>query len=431
MKFCSKKDIKVMTAVMASALLLGGCTSPVTPSGAELADDPEIKAEIDFDKVGKTQYDSSLMDAEYRRYSLELFSQTLKDNGGDGNVMISPASIMIALDMVAAGAKGESLDQLTNLFAKGQGPLNQQAYAAAMMDKINGAKDIDFTCANAAWNNETLLGNKVNMEYVDYIRQTYLAEYIVTPFTDKTPGEINAWVDKKTDHMIPEVIDQLLPRTVMVLVNAIAFDAKWADKYTEDQITQGDFRQADGSTKWVSYLNDEVNEYYESDKAIGFMKKYEGGEYAFLAILPKDENISANKFAKDFTSEDYEAFIGNAIQQGSVSTRIPEFKADFDYLANDTLKQLGVTDIFSEDKADLSGITGKPDTYVSRVIHKTHIEVDRKGTKASAATVVTIRNKCETVECVSKEIFCDRPFVYAIVDTKTMAPIFIGTVNEI
>ena len=318
MKFCSKKDIKVMTGIMAATLLLGGCSSNNTapaPSGHSLAGDPQIKAEIAFDEIGKTGYDQALMDSEYNRYCFELFSQTLKDNGDDGNVMISPASIMMALDMVAAGAKGETLDQLTNLFAKGQGPLTQQAYAASMMDKINNAKDIDFSCANAVWNNGALLGDNVNMDYVKYIRETFLAEYTVTDFNEKTPSEINSWVDKKTNHMIPEIIDELKPRTVMVLVNAISFDAKWEDRYDNSQICDGEFRRSDGSTQEVVFLNDKFNVYYESDKATAFKKMYTGGQYAFLAILPKDESISANEFAKNFTYEDYKALVEDGVQR--------------------------------------------------------------------------------------------------------------------
>ena len=430
-KICTKKDIKFLTGILAASLLLGGCTGK-TPSGKPLTDDPSIKAEIDLSKVKKTEYDSSLMDSEYKRYTFALLSQTIKDFGGDDNVMVSPASIMIALDMVAAGAKKDSLRQLTDLFAEGQDPIAQQAYAAALMDKINNAKEIDFSCANAVWNNGALLGDNVNMDYVKYIRETFLAEYTVTDFNEKTPSEINSWVDKKTNHMIPEIIDELKPRTVMVLVNAISFDAKWEDRYDNSQIRDGEFRRSDGSTQEVVFLNDKFNVYYESDKATAFKKMYTGGQYAFLAILPKDESISANEFAKNFTYEDYKALVEDGVQSGLTVTKMPEFKSDFSFLANDTLMNLGVTDIFEEGKADLSGISSKPgDLYVSRVIHKTHIEVDNIGTKASAATAVTVRNKGETIESVSKEIFCDRPYVYAIVDVKTMTPVFIGTVNQV
>ena len=436
MKICSKKDIKIATGIMAASLLLGGCTARTETSRSSgdtpLTDDPAVKAEINFKDVAKAQYDQELMDAEYKRYCFDLMRQTIKDSAKDGNVMISPASVMMALDMVAAGAKGDSLKQLTDLFAVDQGPLSQQAYAAALMDKINGAKDVEFSCANAVWNNSTLLGDKVNKEYVEYIQETFLAEYKVTAFDTGTPAEINSWVNEHTDHKIDKIIDQLDPLTVMVLVNAISFDAKWEEPYKESQISEGTFRQADGSEKQADFLNDKLKVYYESDKATGFMKNYEGGEYAFLVILPKDDKISANEFMKNFSSEDYESFIKSASSDYDVHTKMPEFKSDYDCLMNNTLKQLGVTDPFDKDKADFSGIAGKPtDIYISRVIHKTHIEVDRKGTRADAATAVTLRTKGVEFPDNVKYVNCDRPFAYAIVDVKTMSPVFVGTVNAL
>ena len=438
MNICSKNDIKALAGIMAASVLLGGCsiTAPVSGTqapGNSLMNDPSIKAEINFKDVKDAGYDSDLMDQEYRKYCFNIFSQTIKDCGGDSNVMISPASIMMALDMVAAGAKGDSLDQLTDLFAAGQKPLTQQAYAADLMDKINGAKDVDFACANAVWNNNSLLGDKVNMDYVNYIQETFLAEYVVTDFNDQTPDEINKWVDEHTDHMIEKIIDQLDPLTVMVLVNAISFEGKWEESYDEDHVTEGEFNAANGETQTVTYLHDSTSAYYETELATGFIKCYEGGQYAFLAILPSDASVSANEFAKNFTAADYEAFINSVSYDYDVYSRMPEFKSDFDIRMNETLMNLGVTDVFSDATADLSGISGTPGIlFVSRVLHKTHIEVDREGTKAAAATAVTIRTKgvMETSK-ESRQVICDRPYVYAIVDTDTMAPVFIGTVNEV
>ena len=390
MKICSRKDIRYITGILAASMLLGGCARN-NPSVKPLRNDPSIKAGIDLKEVKNTGYDNELMDEQYRRYSLDLFNQTIKDYGGDGNVMISPASVMMALDMVSAGAKGDSLEQLTDLFAKGQAPLTQQAYAADMMTKINDAKKVDFSCANAVWNNGSLLGDKVNMEYVDYIRETFLAEYTVTDFDEKTPDEINRWAYDHTDHMIKEVIDRLDPDTVMVLVNAISFDGKWETPYEEDKVREGDFHAADGSVQQATFLSDTLSAYYETDKATGFIKTYKGGEYAFFAILPSDENVSANEFAKNFTAKDYEDLIDSVTYKYKVYSRMPEFESDFNMLMNKTLMNLGAEDIFDAGKADLSGITGAPgDIFVSKVIHKTHIEVDAKGTRASAVTVVTM-----------------------------------------
>ena len=176
MNNCSKKDIKFITGIMAASVLLGGCTANINTNSNVLKEDPNAKTSINLNEVTTTDFDQDEMDKLYREYCFNILSQTVKDYGSEDNVMISPASIMMALDMVAAGAKGESLDQLTNLFAAGKGPLTQQAYASALMDKINEAEDVEFSCANAVWANKTLLGNAVNLDYVRYIQDTFNAD---------------------------------------------------------------------------------------------------------------------------------------------------------------------------------------------------------------------------------------------------------------
>lgn len=431
MKICSKKGIKVLTGVLAASMLLGGCT--FTTNKKPVKNDNNAKTEINLNEIKTTQFDQEVMDEQYRRYCFDLLSQTIKDYGSESNVMISPASVMMALDMVAAGAKGDSLQQLTDLFAAGQGPLTQQAYASALMDKINEAEQIDFSCANAVWSNKTILGDSVNAEYVEYIQDTFNAQYNISKFSNKTPDEINKWVDQNTDHMIKKVINGLEPDTVMVLVNAISFDAKWAEPYEEYQVREDKFTNYEGIEQRGDFLFGTEKCYFETEKATGFMKHYKGGQYAFLTILPTDETISANEFAKSFTAEDYEKFISSESYAYEVITRMPVFKSDFECSMNDTLKKLGAEDVFDPKTADLSGIAGDPgDIYISKVIHKTHIEVDAEGTKAAAVTAVTLDAGCAMPEEVEyRYVECVRPFVYAIVDTETMTPIFIGTVNEI
>ena len=439
MKVYTKKDLTIMSGIMAVSLLLGGCTAAVKPETDINTETNVTKSEasaktgINLNEVSTTTYDKETMDELYRKYCFDLFSQTIKDYGSNSNVMISPASVMMALDMVAAGAKGDSLDQLTKIFAAGQGPLTQQAYASALMERINEAEEVEFSCANAVWSNKTRLGDSVVPEYINYIQDTFNAEYNVRKFDNKTPGEINDWVDKHTDHMIKKAIDSLDPEAVMVLVNAISFDGKWEDPYEYEQVNEGEFTKWDGSVQTVDFLHGGEDNYFETDKATGFMKAYEGGQYSFLTILPTDENISANEFVKNFTAEDYEKFINSVTYDYDVITKMPVFKSDFECLMNGTLENLGATDIFSPSTADLSGIAGNPgDIYVSEVIHKTHIEVDAQGTKAAAVTAITLRaGAVMPVEQEFRYVRCDRPFVYAIVDNETMAPVFIGTVNEV
>ena len=70
------------------------------------------------------------------------------------------------------------------------------------------------------------------------------------------------------------------------------------------------------------------------------------------------------------------------------------------------------------------------DVCINRVIHKTHIELDAKGTKAAASTVVTTNAMCAIDPSQPKTVFLDRPFVFAIMDTASGLPVFIGTVCD-
>ena len=70
--------------------------------------------------------------------------------------------------------------------------------------------------------------------------------------------------------------------------------------------------------------------------------------------------------------------------------------------------------------------------FISKVLHKTFIEVDENGTKAAAATAISM--ECAGAmpdERERKEVICDRPFAYMIVDTENNMPVFVGTVNDI
>ena len=429
---------RLMTGILACSMLISfaGCSasSGKKSNKVKMENDTKAEAAFDYDEVRKTSYDEDSYSSDYNKYAFNIMSVTASEESGDTNIMISPASIMFAMDMCAAGANGDTLDQINGLFTGSGEPLEQQAFASAMMDKINDADKIDFNCANAIWNNSDIVGDKISQDYVDYVEDTFEAEITATKFTDKTAGEINEWVSDQTDGMIEELIDSLPPETAMVLVNAIAFEADWAQAYEDYQVVEdGKFTASSGKTQDVTMLYSTEGVYFETDKATGFMKYYEGDDYAFIAILPADESISANEFIQEFDGEDYMEFINSKSLEYDVYTMLPEFENDYDASLNSILMEMGVEDAFIEGTADFTGISSKNMLYISEVIHKTHIELDQSGTKAAAATAVLMEDAaCEMpVDVPSVEVYCDRPFAYAIVDVETMNPVFIGTVNSV
>ena len=166
--------------------------------------------------------------------------------------------------------------------------------------------------------------------------------------------------------------------------------------------------------------------YVENERAKGFVKRYKGGKYAFMAVLPNDNNISSyvSSMAKDEIAKLYEGK-----KRADVITKLPSFTYDYDCELSKTLSNMGMSDAFGN--PDFTNMFEKGNAAISRVIHKTHIELDAKGTKAAAATVVTMKEAAIAIEPdETKQVILDRPFVYAIMDTETGLPVFMGTVCD-
>ena len=273
-----------MAAGLAAMLMFTGCAHNVPLQSEPLKNDPKVKTELKLGDVPAQKIDEAKMNEEYGRYTFELMKKISENAEKNANIMISPASIMMALDMVAAGAKGETLRQINELFAKDTDPLEQQAFASELMKRFNASQKVKLVCANAIWSDSKRLDGKINAEYKDYIRKTFDAEFSSTVFNGQTHEIINKWVDDKTDHMIPSLFDSPLdPNTVMVLVNAIRFEAEWEKAYTDKQITNRIFRGTEGE-KEASMLSSTEQEYFETAKATGFLKLYQKLVYKGLHL---------------------------------------------------------------------------------------------------------------------------------------------------
>ena len=151
-------------------------------------------------------------------------------------------------------------------------------------------------------------------------------------------------------------------------------------------------------------------------------------------MLPKDANQSADDMLREFTGDDFDALLNSKTGEYTVYTQMPEFSYDYSSTLNDSLKDLGMKTAFDQNNADFRGIAEFDDDknlYISKVIHKTHIEVSRTGTRAAAVTAVMMDAAGACIEEDIKSVTCDRPFAYAIVDLNDNTPVFIGTVNDI
>lgn len=355
-------------------------------------------------------------------FGVRLFRAERKEGK---NTLLSPLSVLSALAMTANGAKGETLAQIEAVLGMSQEALNE--YCGSMLLALS-QEDGKLQLANSIWFTADERFT-VNRDFLQKNADVYGADVYKAPFDNSTLQDINDWVKDKTKGMIPEILDKINPGAVMYLVNALAFDAKWANPYTTDQIHEGVFTLENGREKTVDFMYGEEQLYLEDEKATGFLKVYEGGKYGLAALLPK-EGVSLTDYVASLDGTALQQLLAQP-QECTVLTALPKFEAAYDTELSDLLKGMGMPEPFDGERADFTGLgtSEEGNISISRVLHKTFISVDEAGTKAGAATVVEMTDGALAVEDL-KQVYLTRPFVYLLVDLETGVPFFIGTLEN-
>ena len=348
-------------------------------------------------------------------FTVELFNAAYE--GGDA--LISPVSVLAALAMAEAGAEGETLAQMEEVF--GVDAETMRLALSAYMSSIAGT---EAKTANAIWFRDD--GSfKPNEDFLADCPSFAGAEVFADEFTGALAGRINGWISEHTDGMVNDVLDEIDPDAVMYLVNALAFEADWAAQYSEQQIRPGAFH-AEGGELEAELMYSEENVYLEGEGFTGFMKPYKGGRYAFAALLPTG---SLDALLGSLTGEKLAAALENAAE-AEVNAGLPSFEGRTRTELSAALAGMGMTDAFDMDLADFSGMGESVlgGIFISRVLHETFIEVTPQGTRAAAATVIEAPAGAEPPQDL-KTVICDRPFAYTIVDTEYNVPLFFGAVT--
>lgn len=361
------------------------------------------------------------------KFSIDLFKRVSKadaDKGKKDSSLVSPDSVATALAMLENGAAGDTLDEMKDVLGGDMEPADYCSYLAGLNDRLESKKKIIFEQSNSIWARKGAITVKKN--FLQKNKDYFDAEFYVAPFNSTTVKDMNNWVYNNTRNMIPEAIDQLNEDDLLVLINTTVFEGKWEVPFSHT--SKDKFIGVDGTKKTVPMLEEtEYYPYFTMNGAKCFARRYKGGSIAFVGILPPEgtsiddfiQSMSGSAFRKAWKSRDAER----------VHLTMPEFKYDYDTELNSVLQGMGMMTAFT-DGADFSAMGNLP-VKVDRVIHKTHIELDKDGTKAAAVTVVMEKASAVLDEEPPIEIRMDRPFVYAIVDTATGIPLFIGSVKTL
>lgn len=368
----------------------------------------------------------------YTDFSLKLLQQSLDAQGNSQNTMLSPLSVMMALEMTRNGAAGETLAQMETVLYSDITAEQGMNGLLSFSQNLPDSEKAHLGLANSIWFNTGSEDFTVNEDFLKTCAEDYDAQIFGAPFDESTLKDINRWVENETEGMVKDILDKIPQEAIMYLVNAMAFEAEWRDVYETHQVRNAEFYSEDGSVSEVSMMYGEEHRYLQDEYATGFLKSYADG-YDFVALLP-EEDVPLSEYVNQLEGATFLQTIQEA-EGTRVETGLPKFEAETSLELSQILSEIGMPRAFSDEEAEfpeIGSVTDDLNICISRVLHKTYINVDELGTKAGAATVVEMvaEGAAEITE-EPKRIILNRPFLYAIVEKESGLPIFIGVVENL
>nr|XP_012629907.1 serpin B7 isoform X1 [Microcebus murinus] len=355
-------------------------------------------------------------------FCFNLFRE-MDNNQGNGNMFFSSLSIFTALAMVRLGARGDCANQIDKLLhfnaASGHGgssnsqPTIQSQLKKVLSDINTPHKDYDLSIANGLFAEKVFDFDK---NYIQCAEKLYNANVERVDFTnaiEDTRYKINKWVEKETRGKIKSVFKEgsISSSAVMVLVNAVYFKGKWESAFTKSETVKCRFKSPKCPGKAVAMMHQErmFNLSVVQDPSMQVLQLKYNGDISMYILLPEND-LSQVENKLNFRNL-IEWTNPRKMTTKYVEVYLPQFKIEKDYELKAHLKALGVKDIFDESRADLSGIASGGRLYISKLMHKSYIEVTEDGTEASAATGSNIVEKLLPESAVFR---ADRPFLFFI-----------------
>ncbi|CAO2636447.1 Plasminogen activator inhibitor 2 type A [Lemmus lemmus] len=360
-------------------------------------------------------------------FALNIFKHIEQTNSAQ-NIFFSPWSISSTLAMVFLGARGNTEHQM----AKAQARDKVHSSFKSLSSAINTCSG-DYLLESA----NKLFGEKsarFKEEYIQLCKKYYSTEPEAVDFlkyAEEARKKINSWVKTQTKGEIPNLLPEgsVDEDTKMVLVNAVYFKGKWKTPFAKKLNELYPFRLNLSESKPVQmmYLREKLNIGYIMELKTQILELPYIGDISMLLLLPdeiEDASTGLELLERAITYEKlHEWTSADMLDTFEVQLYLPKFKLEESYDLKSALSSMGMTDAFSQSKADFSNMSPDRNLFLSNVFHKTFVEINEEGTEAAAGTgsEVSLRIKKPSIE-----FNADHPFLFFIRHNKTNSILFYG-----
>lgn len=363
------------------------------------------------------------------KFGLKLFREVIEQENEDTNVFISPLSVAMALCMTYNGANGTTEEAMRTTLEFGNLTIQEinESYQSLIELLINLDPKVIFQIANSIWYRQ---GYTFEQEFIDLNKTYFNAEVRDLDFNNPNAADtMNAWVDENTNGKITEIVSKPInPLTVMFLINAIYFKGTWTYEFDPEQ-TQDDWFTLLGGIQIpcrMMTMGDELY-YFQNDDFEAIDLPYGDGKFSMTIFLPKPQTDIDSLIAR-FNQENWDDWMSSFVKKFGV-IELPKFTLEYEKCLNDVLKSLGMEIAFNP-SADFTKMRKSGGLWISKVKHKTFVEVNEEGTEAAAVTSVGMDIGSGSGPHIDFYMGVDRPFIFVIREHNSQTILFMGKIVE-
>ncbi|EGV96960.1 neuroserpin [Cricetulus griseus] len=372
-------------------------------------------------------------DETIAEWSVNMYNH-LRATGEDENILFSPLSIALAMGVMELGAQGSTLKEIRH--SMGYDGLKNGEEFSFLKDFSNmvSAEERQYVMKIA---NSLFVQNgfHINDEFLQMMKKYFNAEVNHVDFSQNVAvaNYINKWVENYTNSLLKDLVS---PRdfdavTHLALINAVYFKGNWKSQFRPENTRTFSFTKDDESEVQIPMMYQQGEFYYGefsdgSNEAGGIYQvleiPYEGDEISMMLVLSRQEVPLATlePLLKAQLIEEWT----NSVKKQKVEVYLPRFTVEQEIDLKDIFKALGVTEIFIKD-ANLTAMSDKKELFLSKVVHKSFIEVNEEGSEAAAASGMIAISR---MAVLYPQVIVDHPFFFLIKNRKTGTILFMGRV---
>lgn len=366
-----------------------------------------------LNSCGEPQYEKPA-DGSQKGFALSFFKNVVATSAPGENIVVSPYSAGVALSMVAEGAEGQTRVEFDKA-------LNGCLFKAV---DLGNNDTVTVKSANSVWITDDF---SVRNRFVGLLENDFDAEVVNLNFADPaTVRAMNNWCSENTDGKITEIVDNLSPGMVMVLLNALYFNAPWLDAFPVENTRMATFHSLSGDIQVPMMAKTDRMNYAEYQGCQMVELPYECERYAMYIVLPP-AGFSVDRMLSYVNEGLYDQAMSMMTAE-KVRLTMPKLKLETTMVLNKTLKNMGIKSAFTS-AADFKGISVMGPLVLDQVKQKCYIDVSEKGTEAAAVTSVGIRMTSVRPETVYT-MNVDRPYIFFIADRTNGNILFAGRVVQ-